>query len=169
MNEIFKEIPGCKGQYQISNFGRVKSLARKGCLKDRILKPWLTACGYPTVSLHNGKQKTHKIHQLVAMAFLGHKLNINKLVVDHIDFDRTNNYLSNLRIITHRENTNQKHMKSSSQYTGVCWHKQHNKWMSSIKINGKKKYLGYFTNELDASKAYEKELKKINQHAYPCM
>lgn len=162
MQEIFKNIPGYKGLYQVSNHGRVKSLARKGCIKDRILKPGTNKGGYSVVVLCNGFKKTHQVHKIVAITFLNHKPCGHKLVVDHKDFDRTNNHLSNLRLITPRENTNQKHLKSSSTYTGVCWDKARKKWLSAIKIEGKNKHLGYFIDELDASNAYQKELMKIS-------
>jgi hypothetical protein len=84
-----------------------------------------------------------------------------KLVINHVDFNKLNNKVDNLEIITNRKNANQKHLKSSSVYTGVCWHKPNKKWMSYISINGKSKYLGLFTNELEASEAYQKELKQI--------
>ena len=95
------------------------------------------------------------------MAFLGHKPSGNKLVVDHIDFDRTNNHLSNLRIITHRENTNRKHIKSSSKYIGVSWYKSRKRWCAKIKINNKTKHLGYFIDELEASSAYQVALNNL--------
>jgi len=53
----------------------------------------------------------------------------------------------------------QKHknnLPDSSEYIGVCWDKQHNKWKASIKINGKKKHLGLFSDEIEAAKAYDK-------------
>ena len=103
-----------------------------------------------------------KVHQLVAESFLNHKRCGMKLVVNHIDFDKTNNKLDNLEIVTTRENTNQKHLKSYSNFTGVSWNKRANKWIASIKINNKNKYLGYYSNELEASKAYQKELLNIS-------
>lgn len=85
-----------------------------------------------------------------------------KLVVNHKDFNKQNNYVNNLEIITQRENTNLKHIQSSSKYVGVNWAKKSNKWQSTITINNKQKFLGLFTNELDDSKAYEKALLLIN-------
>jgi hypothetical protein len=63
--------------------------------------------------------------------------------------------------VTSRANTNRKHLKSSSKYTGVSWHKSANKWMAYIQINDKRKYLGLFTDELSASLAYQNALKEI--------
>ena len=162
MEEIFKDIPNYEGMYQVSDMGRVKSLARKGCLKDRILKPYLEIGGYFKVVLRkDNKTKTRRVHQLVAEAFLSHVPCGYKLIVNHEDHDRLNNKLDNLEITTNRNNTNQKHLNSSSEYTGVSWAKHVSKWKAQIRINGKSKHLGYFTDDLEASNAYEKALSEI--------
>ena len=159
MKEIFKDVLGYEGMYQVSNLGRIKSL-KYG--REIILKATLDSDSYYRVNLSKeGKQKTKRVHQLVVVAFLNHVPNGNDLVVDHIDFNKTNNNLSNLRIVTHRENSNRKHLKSTSQYTGVYWHKERNRWKVRIGINGKNKCLGSFINELDASNTYETVLKKL--------
>ena len=54
-----------------------------------------------------------------------------------------------------------KHLKSTSQYTGVSWDKNKNKWQSQIKKDGKTIFLGRYDNELDASVAYQNELNKL--------
>lgn len=159
--EIWKDVVGYEGCYQISNLGRVKSLPRKKVLRERILKQGLDKDGYFCVALCKSTHKTTKVHQLVAMAFLDHKPCGMKLVVNHKDFIRTNNCVENLEIVTSRENTNLKHLKSTSQYTGVCWYKQCDKWMASIKIGGKQNYLGLFEREYDAHLAYQKALSEL--------
>lgn len=156
--EIWKTIPGYD-KYKVSNLGRIKSLKYK---EPKILKKKINIYGYEQIALtKNSKKKYYQVHQLVAMAFLNHKPCGHKIVVDHIDFDRTNNTLQNLRLTTQRENTNKKHLKSSSKYTGVYWDKKSDKWRSMIRINGKLKYLGLYENEYDAYLSYKKELKKI--------
>lgn len=156
--EIWKKINQFDN-YEISNYGNVKSLMFN---KEKILKGGIDASGYRIVILCRNKEKfTKLIHQLVAIHFLNHTPCAKKLVVNHKDFDKLNNKLENLEIITFRENTNKKHIKSSSKYTGVCWAKHANKWLASIQINGKSKHLGLFKNELEASNAYKNELKKI--------
>jgi len=167
MNEIWKEIKGYE-DYEISNLGRVKSLARiittvrgSRTYKEKILKGALDHYGYSLVSLYkDNKVKTKMIHQLVAIAFLNHTPDGYKLVVDHVDNNPLNNELGNLQIITHRENLS-KDKKGSSEYTGVSWDKSRKKWMSSIRVNGKIKHLGRFTDELEASEAYQKALKEL--------
>lgn len=164
--EVWKDIPEYEGFYQVSNLGNVRSLnricSRGRKLKGKMLKYALCGRGYFAVELNkNGKAKTITIHKLVTYAFLNHKPCGHKLVVNHIDINRENNNLYNLEIITNRENTNRKHIKSSSKYVGVCWNKKVKKWQSHIVINGKKKYLGLFTDEKEAAQSYQNELNKI--------
>lgn len=159
--EIFKTIEGYEGMYEISNYGRVKSLKNN---KEYILKPSLDLNGYVIVSLSNeGIKKTKTIHQLVAIAFLNHIPDGMKLIVNHKDFNRQNNHVDNLEIILQRENANRKHLKSSSNFVGVSWYKGGGKWHAYITINRKRKHLGYFVNEIDAHNAYQNELNNIEQ------
>jgi len=160
--EVFKDVKGYKGSYQVSNLGRVKSLNYRKTNKEKILKMSVAASGYHQLGLFkDGKRKTKTVHQLVAEAFLNHTPCGYKLVVNHIDLDKLNNKVSNLEIVTARENSNHKHLKSSSKYTGVAWHKRNKKWAAYIAINGKQKYLGYFTDEIEASNAYQLKLSEI--------
>lgn len=160
--EIYRDIPGFESLYQVSNLGNVKSLKFNGGSKEKILKTTFDHSGYKKLALcKNKKRSMRTVHQLVAMAFLNHVPCSLKLVVDHIDGDRENNTVSNLRIVTNRTNTNQKHIKSTSKYTGVSWKVKNKKWEAKIKISGKSKYLGIYENELDAHKAYELALSKI--------
>lgn len=156
--EEWKIIKGFE-DYQISNQGRVKSFKR---IKDNIMTPCLDGGGYYKVTLRkNNKAKTKKIHQLVAIAFLGHTPCGLDLVVDHINEIKTDNRLVNLQIVTNRFNTYKSYQKKggcSSEHTGVCWDKTAKKWKSSIKINGKDKHLGYFIIEEEAAKAYQSVL-----------
>jgi len=159
--EIFKDVPGYEGSYQVSDLGRVKSLKFN---REKILKPSVNNKGYLCLNLcDKEKVKNVKIHQLVVMAFLNHAPDgTMKIIVDHIDNDKLNNRLSNLQLISVRENTS-KDRKGSSKYTGVCWSKNSNKWMSSIEINGKSKFLGYFDLEEEANKYYQNALKSIEE------
>ena len=106
---------------------------------------------YYLVGINN---KRHKLHRLI---FLYHYGYLPKYI-DHIDNDPLNNKIENLRSITKSQNAmNQKPKSGSSQYKGVHWNKQNKKWVSRIKINGKKKFhLGSFNLEEDAAKAYNK-------------
>jgi hypothetical protein len=171
--EVFKDILGYEGIYQVSNFGNVKSLAReidngsgKFISKEKILKPGKDGGGYYQVVLcKESKAKTMRIHVLVAMAFLSHVPDgTRRIVPDHKDGDKSNNTLSNLELITQRQNTERYWLtqKTSSQYTGVYWHKSTNKWQAKIYIDGKSRYLGLFNCEIEAHLAYQKALIQLN-------
>lgn len=145
--------------YKISNFGNVKSIRFN---KEIELKTRIGSGGYKTVGIYNNKKlKNFHVHQLVAIHFLNHNPNGYGLVINHKDFNKTNNYFENLEIVTARQNTNRKHLKSTSQYVGVSWCKKSHKWRSQIRINGKKINLGHFINEIDAHNAYQEKLNEI--------
>ena len=109
----------------------------------------------------NTIRKTIKVHQLLAIAFLGHKRCGSLLVVNHKNFIKSDNRKVNLEIVTTRENSNLKHIKSNSQYVGVCFHKASSKWRARIFINKERICLGYFINEIDAHNAYQEKLKTL--------
>ena len=162
--EKFRDIKDYEGLYKVSDLGNVKSLKFN---KERIRKASLSNNGYLNVGLcKNGVMKTHQIHVLVAIAFLGHTPCGFKRVVNHMNTDNPNNKLDNrvenLEIVTNRENTNRKHLNSTSKYVGVSWHKTAKKWQASIKVDGKRKWLGLFTDEIKAHEAYQKELNKVH-------
>lgn len=160
--EIWKIIKEFKN-YEVSNFGNVKSRYFYKGTNERILKPSKNTKGYLFVVLYlNKKSKVKQIHQLVAENFLNHKPNGMGFVVNHKDFNKENNQIENLEIVTCRENTNRKHIKSSSEYVGVFWSKKNNKWCAQIKINNKSKHLGLFENEIEASNAYQNKLLTLN-------
>jgi hypothetical protein len=77
--------------------------------------------------------------------------------IDHVNFDGTDNRLSNLRLATKKDNMRHRRSlpKSSSRYLGVTWHKKSKKWQASIEIDGKCKYLGLYPNEDSAAMAYD--------------
>lgn len=98
--EIWKDVEGYEGLYQVSDFGRVKSLAtRHGGIK--ILKNSHDRAGYLIVTLVKEKQKkTKTVHRLLMIAFLG---NQNK-DVNHIDGNKKNCNIENLEYVTKSEN-----------------------------------------------------------------
>ena len=168
--EIWKEIKGFKGFYQVSSTGRVKSLYRKiirsngasQSFKERIIKTGIGSNGYPCAVLYKvGVRKSVMIHQLIAEAFLNHTPCGYRLVVDHQNGVRTDNRLENLQIITQRENSSKDKKGGISKHTGVTSIKSNNKWKARISINGKRKDLGSFDNELEAAEAYQTALKGL--------
>lgn len=111
--EVWKDIYGYEGLYQVSNYGRVKSVEKivKGksgserLLKEMILKQREDKGGYLIVSLcKEGKVKLHKVHRLVAKAFIPNLE--NKPTVDHINGNKKFNVVWNLRWATYKEQQN---------------------------------------------------------------
>ena len=105
-NEEWRDIPGYEGFYQVSNLGRVKRIkAGHGTKSGTVLKTVTDSNGYILVGLcKNAKQQLYLAHRLVAQAFIPNSK--NKPEIDHIDGNRQNNYVNNLRWVTHKENIN---------------------------------------------------------------
>ena len=102
LEEIWKSIKGYEGLYEISNFGRVKSMPKLRMKKEKIMKP-SNRGGYLRISLSkDGISKSFYIHRLVAESFIP---NLDgKKEVNHIDGNKKNNNASNLEWSTRSEN-----------------------------------------------------------------
>lgn len=135
-NEVWNDVKEYQGLYKVSNLGRVKSVGR--CInwlnpksnqycqkyyKPKILKQVFDRGGYLIVTLYDNNpnnSKNFKVHRLVANAFIANK--DNKPQIDHLDCDRSNNRVENLRWCTCKENhsnpnTESKRAKSVLQFT----------------------------------------------------
>ena len=107
MVEVWKDIKGYEGCYQVSSLGNVKSKKKwnghKYITDEKILKPSMSTTGYYKVKLSNGKPKRDlKIHRLVAEAFINNDL--SKPFVNHKDGNKLNNCIDNLEWCTASEN-----------------------------------------------------------------
>ena len=110
--EIWKPVVGYEGLYEVSNFGRVKSVERfvwqgttKRKVKEKIKSQVKNTNGYPSVSLcANGRSKVRPIHILIANAFIPKPE--NKPYIDHINTNKEDYSISNLRWVTPKENSN---------------------------------------------------------------
>lgn len=101
--EEWKTVPNTEGRYEVSTFGRLRTNGWKGTNQIRVMKPAKDANGYlRTMIKINGRLKTVKIHRLVAEVFIPNPE--NKPQVNHIDFNRSNNAVSNLEWCTFKEN-----------------------------------------------------------------
>lgn len=101
------------------------------------------------------KQKSYTAHRLAWLYVHGewppHE-------VDHINGNRTDNRICNLRLATTRQNQGNRRLQKNnmSGVKGVSWHAAHQKWMATIRKNGRKTHLGYFANKEEAASAYQK-------------
>ena len=155
--EEFKKIEEYEN-YEISNFGNVRNTDT-----GRILKPRKNTEGYYIVDLYkNGIMKNFYIHRLIGFAFIPNPENLP--CIDHIDRIRTNNLISNLRWISNSNNNRNrpKFKNSSSKYMGVYFHKANGKYVATIRINNKNKYIGLYEKEEEAGRAFDNFVKQHN-------
>ena len=113
--EEWKSIPGYEGLYEVSSYGRVRSLDRYVKVKNKsyrlqkgkVLSPGINSYGYLQVFLCcNGKYKIITVHRLIAQAFLPNPDNLP--MINHKDEDKTNNNVDNLEWCTQQYNSNYK-------------------------------------------------------------
>lgn len=145
----WKLIEGFDGIYSVSNYGDVKN-NRTG----KLMKPRKNEKGYLRIGLTtNGKQKCMRVHRLVAQEFIPNPE--NKLQVNHIDFNRENNCVSNLEWVTNQENT---------QYS-VCNRKlpgQRKKRNNKTGERNISHYNGYYVVRIYGKKYVSKSFKNID-------
>lgn len=108
-------------------------------------------CMYMGMIDGKGKTVSMTLHRLIMRPQQG-------MEVDHRDHDGLNCQRSNMRVCTHSQNiANERKCERprTSQYKGVYWNMERKKWRTEIRINGTKQWLGYFTSEIEAAKAYD--------------
>jgi len=109
-------------------------------------------------SRYVGKSNGRQIYASMHWDVMGEKM------IDHIDHNGLNNQKSNLRKCTYAQNMmngRKRNTNTSSKYKGVCWAKNYNKWISSIRKDDKQIHLGYFESEIDAAMAYNNKAKEL--------
>jgi hypothetical protein len=170
MEEIWKEVIGYEGIYEVSNMGRVRSVDRYvnsggsgdkdrlSLKKGKILNCSPTKRGYTRVNLsRESKIKQEYIHRLVAVAFL--EAIKGKENVNHINGIKEDNRACNLEFVNQRENVlHAKIYNVNKNCPFVSYLKKYNRYESSIIINGKPKKLGRFKTEEEAFNSYVKAL-----------
>mgnify|MGYP000232644080 CR=1 FL=1 len=121
--------------------------------------------GYRQIGITiNGKQKQIRSHRLAWFIYYGELPN----VIDHIDKNKLNNRITNLRSCTDQENNFNRgiYSNNTSGYKGVSWNKRCKKWTSHINSNGSLIRLGSFDCPKKASKAYQAKAKEIHREFY---
>ena len=157
MEEEWRSIAGYEGIYEVSNLGQVRSVDRQSegrpgricSRKGRLIKPYMRKTGYFSVSVgKDGEFNSKHIHRLVAEAFIPNPE--GKPMVDHIDRNRANNVVSNLRWVNHSQNQQNRaentldemYIRQIYKVCGMC--------------NGK--LIGKTFHDLEEAKAYRKEI-----------
>lgn len=125
--------------------------AHKYCVKPGDKAGTTDASGYIKITLN---YKSHLAHRLAWFYVHG---KFPEAEIDHINRNRSDNRIANLRLAQRFQNSqNQGKKKNASGFPGVTWHSQRNKWRSEIRIDGRKKHLGLFDSICEAKEAYEK-------------
>lgn len=162
MKEVWKDIKGYVGKYQVSNLGNVKRLSHSinvynqwirhvRTYKEKLIKQGTDKDGYKMVVLcKDGKTKTHKVHRLVCETFLQ---NPNKYdQVNHKNMIKNDNRLSNLEWCDNYQNQTHRY-KTKGKKRGICKTKS-NTWQASISYQGKEIYIGRYKTIDEAYDAY---------------
>ena len=145
--------PTYAGKYFVNSDGEVFSKTK------RKLACSTNSLGYIQLFTYEDGRfvKAHLVHRLVFEAFVGPIA--DGFEIDHIDRDRKNNSLSNLRMVTHKQNC------YNNASVGVCWHAATGRWQASVRINDKAKNK-YFKNK-DEAIAWRANMKRIHNSLLP--
>lgn len=142
-----------KSEFRLGEDGLLywKTQSRNG-RRDLTTPAGNNASGYRQVKIDGVLYSVHRV------VWLYHTGEWPKNTIDHIDGNKHNNRIENLRDVSQRVNSQAHYSKmlgKTSQYTGVKWHRGNSKWHAQAWHKGKKKHLGYFLDEKDAAKAYQ--------------
>lgn len=153
MTKILRPLTGLE---QVLSYEPETGLLRWKVHIYRIKKPGdvaggLNNKGYMEVR-YNGI--TYMAHRVCWYLYTGQEL--GDVHIDHKDGNRANNRIDNLRLCTPQQNAVNKLKRegTTSKYKGVSFCRRHNKWLAQIRILSRSHYLGYYTTELEAHKAY---------------
>lgn len=140
--ELYEPLPDFPN-YEVSTFGNVRNISR-----NIIMKPYFGWGGYARVNLVGKNQyKGFYVHHLVSKLFIRKEEGKNE--IDHIDNNKRNNNVINLRWVSRSENNKnrRKFKNSTSQYKGVSYYAPTKKWVAYLCYDKKPHHLGYFPTE----------------------
>jgi len=167
-DEIWKDIKGYEGIYQVSSHGRVKSLDRDILyqngeihrMKGKIRVGGKDTDGYKQMNLSNDTLcVTKKTHQLVFEAFVGDRAG---KIINHIDGDKTNNAYWNLELVTNRENISHYYGLSGVKGCRGIDKRKNGKFRAKTTHKGQRITIGTFDTLEQASKAYTDFIFKLD-------
>jgi len=151
MSVELKFIPDTNNMYMVTNDGRVFSLYKRGWMKHNMV-----GCGYHQVGIYD---KKNYVHRLVADAFVCGKSD-DKNEVDHIDRNKLNNHYTNLRWVSHGENSRNKIYNGCKRYRTDC--KRKKPWEFRIYLNSNKRITKFFLTEAECDK-YAEEMNALRE------
>lgn len=164
---------GLETNVEVTRCGRVRRVPKDWTRKSKIgeidsrwyikNKTYFRFC----VCIKGKKHNYISTHQAMACIFLGHDLTRKDMVIDHIDSNKSNNHVDNLRIVTQRENSSKEvtQNKKSKLPTGVTL-TPHNRYRTIISIKNKNYNLGTYKTMEEALDVYQEALKKINEGCF---
>jgi len=115
--------------------------------------------GYKVVMLtYKGEHKSYRVHRICYALCFGD----TDKIIDHINGDRQDNRISNLRAVDYRINVANQSVPKSSGLKGACWDKNKKRWVAQISVNYRKVHLGRFDTESEAHAAYVEAAEKFN-------
>ena len=176
MEEIWKDIKGYEGKYQISNLGRVKSLYTQNQYKKTyrtLIMKLGKRNGYNVIVLENKRnnRRCYQIHRLVAEAFLKNPNNFQ--IINHIDENRTNNNVNNLEWCTQKYNVlhsvrkmckpKNRIGKSGEKYIRIKNINNTTYYEVTVPYKNKRKFLGLFKDIKEAVNTREEFIKLIGK------
>lgn len=168
--EEWRGVIGYEDLYIISNMGRVRSLDRTYPFRGdfqrsntgKLLTLTLSKTGYLVFNLARaGVYKTRQVHQLVSESFLNHFSN-KKMHVDHINGVRTDNRLTNLQILSARDNAGKGLRCGWNQSGSKGVYADRHKWRVSFWIDKRRLHLGNYGTVEEADKVYQTALKNMD-------
>lgn len=170
MNEIWRDIKGYEDKYQVSNLGRVRSLDRTvwngvahHLLRGRILKIGYDGGKYRKANISvDGNRQSLKIHRLVAAAFLEDY--DSKMEVNHKDFDKDNNRVDNLEMVSPLDNTRH-YWRSQRKKRGAYPYKSSKRFKAQIFHKGKQLHIGVYDTIEEAYQAYWEKHRELKGSA----